>query len=159
MRNRTMEQVEIVQQLEKRDENQILSSMKGEVVKEWVYQIKGPTGMITQLSYAGVKEAIRRRGNIGWKPCPHCNQMVHIEENDKEIRATVYALDYQTNTAFLGAAEADKGRPFAFRLAVNKAERNALRKFLPEKAIALLIQEYLRGLDSKAPSVTPGKLA
>lgn len=151
-----MTEVEIVKELERRDENQILASMKGEVVKEWVYQIMSQGGKpISQLSYAGIKEAIRRRGNIAWKPCPHCNKMVHTEETEKEIRATVYAHDYQTNSEFLGAAEADKTKPFAYRLAVNKAERNALRKFLPEKAIALLIQEYL----VKGPSpVPPGKL-
>ena len=153
-----MEQFEIVKEVERRDETQIVLSMKADVIREWVYQIPGPKGTITQLSYAGVKEAIRRRGNIGWKPCPHCNKMVHIEEDTKEIRATVYAWDYQANTGFIGAAEADKTKPFAYRLAVNKAERNALRKFLPEKAIALLIEEYLRMGSKNAPSVPPGRI-
>jgi hypothetical protein len=50
----------------------------------------------------------------------------------------------ETEKPPLGASSARKNQPFAFTLAVNKAERNALRKLLPEKQIALIIEQFLR---------------
>ena len=136
-------QTETIIMTEKHDENQILANMRGEVVKEWVYTIQQGGRSITSLSYAGVKEAVRRRGNLTWRTCECCHHLVHIDETKEEIRATVCAWDLNNNVEFIGTSSSLKGTPFAWVLAVNKAERNALRKFLPEKAIALLIQEYL----------------
>ena len=144
--------------VEKRDEEQILKSMRGEIVKDWVYQFTQNSRQITALSYAGVKEAIRQRGNISWYPCDCCHKPVHTEIDEAEIRAVVTAWDLERNVKFLGAASASRKLPFSWVLAVNKAERNALRKFLPEKQIALLIDEWLRRQDSKPVSVPTGKL-
>jgi hypothetical protein len=144
--------------VEKRDEDQIIKSMRGEIVNEWVYSFVQNGRKITALSYAGVKEAVRQRGNISWYPCEHCHQPVHIEETPDEIRAVVTAWDLERNVKFLGASAASKKQPFAWVLAVNKAERNALRKFLPEKQITLLIEEYLRRQNPNPVSVPSGKL-
>ena len=54
--------------VEKKDDEQIIKSMRGEIVKDWVYQFTQNGRQITALSYAGVKEAIRQRGNISWYP-------------------------------------------------------------------------------------------
>lgn len=139
----TNEGMGVIYLTEKHDEAQIVSQMKGEVVSQWVYHFNQGGKEITSLSYAGVKEAVRRRGNINWKPCDCCRRPVHIEETQDEIRATVTAWDLINNVQFIGASTARKNQPFAFVIAVNKAERNAMRKFLPEKAIALLVQEFL----------------
>jgi len=49
--------VQVFQELDRRDENQILSEMRGEQLQEFVYSIKLDGREITNLSYAGVKEA------------------------------------------------------------------------------------------------------
>ena len=134
------------------------------ILKDWVYTIKvwdsdkKVMRDVTSLSYAGVKEAIRQRGNIWWYPCDCCHKQVHTEETSEEIRAVVTAWDMERNIKFLGAASALKKQPFYWVLAVNKAERNALRKFLPEKQIALLIDEWLRKENKNPPSLPPGRI-
>ena len=144
--------------VEKRDEEQILKSMRGEIVKDWVYQFTQNGRQITALSYAGVKEAIRQRGNISWYPCECCHRPVHYDIDESEIRVQVTAWDVERNMKFLGAASSNRKLPFAWVIAVNKAERNALRKFLPEKQIALLIDEWLRKENKNPASVPPGRI-
>ena len=156
--------MEVVFLTEKKDEEQIIMEMKNQIVTQWVYTIdvwnsKTKTmEKITSLSYAGVKEAVRRRGNFRFVPCSHCGKTAHVDEDPKEYHALVTVHDENRNVMFIGAASAFKNQPFAWVLAVNKAERNALRKMLPEKTIALLIEEYLRRGDSKPPSVPPGRI-
>ena len=150
--------LEIVLMTEKRDEDQILAQMRGEVLGTYVYTFLQSGRQITSISYAGVKEAIRRRGNVSFYPCTCCHREIHVEETGDEIRANVTVWDLTNNVKFLGAASANKKLPFAYTLAVNKAERNALRKLLPEKALALMIEEFLKRNDSKPASAPPGKL-
>src|SRR2546428_4133938 len=120
---------------EKRDEDQIIAEMKGEILSSYVYQIQQGTRTVTNLSYAGVKEAVRRRGNFSQLPCECCHRHVHIDRTDTEVLATVKVWDLINNVQFIGVAKAPKG-VFDYVLAVNKAERNAYRKLLPEKEIA-----------------------
>jgi hypothetical protein len=136
--------LETILMIEKRDEEQIIQKMRGEVAQSWIYSFSQNGKQITSLSYNGVKEAIRRRGNLSWYSCDHCHKPVHIEETETEIIATVTAWDLNNNVRFIGTASAFKKQPFSWVLAVNKAERNALRKLLPEKTIALLIEEFLK---------------
>jgi len=145
---------EIIFQTEKRDEEQILAEMQNQIAKEWVYTIDVRGQKVTSLSYAGVKEAVRRRGNFRFVPCTHCGKSVHVDEDEKEYRAQVTVHDENRNVMFLGAAAVPRNYPFAWVLAVNKAERNAMRKMLPEKQIALLVEQFLR----KGPIVPVGKL-
>ncbi len=149
--------LELAKEFEKRDEEQVMMEMRGEIVRSWVYSFELHGRTITNLSYAGVKEAIRRRGNVSTYPCSCCQKTVHVEETETELRALVRIWDLNNNVEVLGASSAKKG-PFDFVLAVNKAERNAWRKLLPEKQIALLIAEWLKG-PSEAKPVPSGKLA
>jgi len=110
--------VEVFQTMERRDENQILAEMQGELVEELVYDIQIQGRRVTNLSYAGVKEATRRRGNIEILE-------VRTEETDNEIRALVRVRDHDNRIDVLGASAAEKSKPFAYTLAVNKAERSA----------------------------------
>jgi len=120
-----------------RDEGQILSELKGEFLDNYVYSFKQGGRDITNLSYAGVKEAIRRRG--------HVQILDHkVEEVNGKYRATVLIHDLVNDIDVLGVSEADADRPFAFVLAVNKAERNAFMKIIPAKFYAELIKEKLQ---------------
>jgi len=151
--------LELAKEFEKRDEEQIIATMRGEIVRNWVYSFTYQGRMVTNLSYAGVKEAIRRRGNVDIFPCQCCSKPVHIEETEEELRALIRVWDLNNNVKVLGAGSAKKKEPFAWVLAVNKAERNAFRKLLPEKQIALLIEQWLKPTYSpNAPPVPAGKL-
>lgn len=128
--------VQVFQEMDRRDENQILSEMRGELLEEFVYSIRIEGRDVTNLSYAGIKEAIRRHGQIEILE-------VRKEEDDKEYRVLVRVRDHVNQIDVLGAATAEKNKPFAWVLAHNKAERNAFSKLLPAKLYATLIQEWL----------------
>ena len=139
--------VEVFQALERRDENQILAEMRGEFLEELVYSIDIQGRRVTNLSYAGVKEATRRRGNLEILE-------VHTEETEEEIRALVKVRDHNNRIDVLGASSAEKKKPFSYTLAVNKAERNAFAKLIPAKWYAVLIDEYLQRKQIRS---TPGR--
>src|SRR5437867_832988 len=136
-----MQSVELSEQA---DEEQIIREMKGEILNSYIYSFNQGGREVTGLSYAGVKQAIRKRGRYELVPCKCCNQHVHIDEDETEIRAIVKVHDKVNDVEFLGASGADRKKPFAYVLAVNKAERNAFRKLLPEKELSEIIKEYKR---------------
>jgi hypothetical protein len=135
--------VEVFREMERRDENQILAEMRGELIEDLVYSVDIQGRRVTNLSYAGVKEATRRRGNVEILE-------VRTEETSDEIRALVRVRDHDNRIDVLGASSAEKGKPFAYTLAVNKAERNAFAKLIPAKWFAVLIEEYLTRRQAKA---------
>jgi len=137
--------VQAFQAMEKRDEEQILVEMRGELVEEFVYSIPIQGKQVTNLSYAGVKEAIRKRGNVELL-------QVRTEETETEIRGLVQVRDLDNRIDVLGASSADKGKPFAYVLALNKAERNAFSKLIPAKWYATLIQDWLQKHRTPIPS-------
>jgi len=140
--------VEVFQTMERRDENQILAEMRGEIIEELIYDIEIQGRRVTNLSYAGVKEATRRRGNIEILE-------VRTEESDSEIRALVRVRDHDNRIDVLGASAAEKSKPFAYTLAVNKAERNAFAKLIPAKWYAVLIDEWLQRHGQKPTQPQP----
>jgi len=140
--------VEVFQTMERRDENQILAEMRGEIIEELIYDIEIHGRRVTNLSYAGVKEATRRRGNIEILE-------VRTEESDSEIRALVRVRDHDNRIDVLGASAAEKSKPFAYTLAVNKAERNAFAKLIPAKWYAVLIDEWLQRHGQKPTQPQP----
>ncbi len=129
--------VQVFQEMERRDENQILAEMRGELLEDLVYSVDIQGKRVTSLRYAGVKEGIRRRGNVEILD-------VRTEETPEEIRALVKVRDHDNRIDVLGASSAEKSKPFAYVLAVNKAERNAFAKLIPAKWYAVLIDEYLQ---------------
>jgi len=80
--------VEAFHEMDRRDESQILAEMRGELIEEFVYSVDIQGRRVTNLSYAGVKEAIRRRGNLEILEA-------RTEETDDEIRALVRVRDHE----------------------------------------------------------------
>lgn len=142
--------LEVILLTEQRDEVAILSEMRGEIADSYVYSFQQGNRTVTSLAYPGVKEAIRRRGNVAIVPCDCCKKQYHLEETGDEFRAVVKIHDLRNNVQFLGVSTCKKTVPFAYVVAANKAERNGLRKLLPEKEIALLIKEWAK--PSKQPA-------
>jgi hypothetical protein len=129
--------VQVFQQMESLDEDQIVTeAVKDELVEEFVYDIEIQRKHVTSLSYAGVKEAIRRRGKYE-------TLEVHVEEDKDQYKCLVKIRDLIRQVDVLGASTCEKNKPFAYTLAVNKAERNAFRKLIPEKLIAAMVKEFL----------------
>jgi hypothetical protein len=148
---KTEEPVQVFQALERRDEDQILAEMRGEILEDLVYDVTIQGRRVTNLSYAGVKEAIRHRGNL---------EILDVhEETEKEIRALVHVRDLENRIDVLGASSAEKEKPFAYTLAVNKAERNAFAKLIPAKWLASLIDEYLARKGRVEPRREPSAAA
>src|SRR6267378_5700713 len=104
--------IELIILTEKRDEEQILMEMKNAVVSQWVYKARINGVDVTSLSYAGVKEAVRKRGNFRFQPCSCCGKTVHVDEDPKEFRAQVTVHDENRNVMFIGVASAAKNLPF-----------------------------------------------
>jgi hypothetical protein len=140
--------LEVILRTEERDEKQIIAEMRGEIADSYIYSFPQGNRTITNLAYPGVKEAIRRRGNVAIVPCDCCKKHYHVEETSDEFRATVKIHDLRNNVQFLGISTCKKTVPFAYVVAANKAERNGLRKLLPEKEIALLIKEWAKPANS-----------
>lgn len=138
---------EAFQELDRRDEDQILQEIRGQLVEEFVYRINVQGKPVTNLSYSGVKEAVRRRGNVEILD-------ISVTESESEFRALVKVRDLTNRVDFLGGSTAEKAKPFAYVLALNKAERNAYAKILPAKWIAALIEDWLK--KHNEPSSTQG---
>lgn len=137
--------VEVFQEMDARDENQILAEMRGEQLQEFVYSIDVNGRQVINLSYAGAKEYKRQRGHF---------QIVDVktEQDEREIRAWVILRDLRNQDEAIGAAAADKSKPFAWTLCLNKSERNAIMKLIPAKSMAVLIKEWL---DRNKPRIIP----
>jgi hypothetical protein len=144
--NRSQTPVTVFQAFDKRDEQQILRELQGELLEEYVYTANNQGQTVTQLSYPGTKEAARRRGNFeiaDWR----------VDYTSSLVNAVVKIRDLENRCEFLGASSAKIEQPFALTLALNKAERNALNKMLPTKWIAAMIKEFLNRTGTKtAPS-------
>lgn len=138
--------VQVFQQSELLDENQILDEMKGELLEEFVYDMDIQGRHVTSLSYSGVKEAVRRRGKYEILD-------VHLEEDKDQYRCLVKVRDLIRGLDMLGASTCEKNKPFSYTLAVNKAERNAFRKLIPEKLIAAMVKEFLARRKARTVSV------
>jgi hypothetical protein len=132
--------LDLAEEWERRDEGQILSELRGELgelAEELVYRTTIQGRDVTNLSYSGIKEAIRRRGNVQILDA-------HTEETENEIRALVKVRDLDNRIDVLGASSAKKSDAFAYVLAVNKAERNAFAKLIPARWYATLIEDWLQ---------------
>lgn len=130
--------------MERRDEDQILSEMKGNVIQEFVYSFRQGGREITGLSYAGVKQIALEMGNI------HCSEPIISELNGSFV-CKVKAVDIAKNLEMWGVSSQPKQMKtqygprdddFAVQKAVSKAERNALRKLMPERLIVEMIKEW-----------------
>jgi hypothetical protein len=157
--------------MDNEDESQILAEMQGAVIATFVYCFsdKRSGKEVVGLSKAGVDQACREsslRGEIyriiknpiTGKPC-------EIEEDDKFIKVVVEAghfvitkdrngkvLGEQLLNTAIGSKRQAKNmksrdgkimpNPFAFEVALSKAERNAKMKLLPYKFILEMIKNY-----------------
>ena len=124
--------------VERRDEEQIIAELKGQVIKEYFYESKGKT----IISYTGVKEISREYGN-------NEADLVDMRETDDAWIVVCKATDTERKITRLGASTQSKidrfsGNPdeFCFQKAFSKAQRNALKTILPVTIITKAIEAW-----------------
>jgi len=142
---------EVYEVVERMDEDQILAEMKGELVRSYVYSFEVQGRKVTGLTYAGVRQAIRGRGHAVIVPCQCCGKAAHVDEDERLYKAQVRMRDLVNDVEVVGASTSAKDLLFAYTLAINKAERNAIRKIIPEKVVVQLIEEFLRRAQPSTP--------
>ena len=162
---------EVFAVLDRHDESQILDELQSRLLDVTLYDFPQDGGRVTDLSYAGVREVtglMNRTGKVKLRLIPGSLRTEdRVENGEPHIRAEVWAEDLVTGAAFPGIAyepklmklkdaTAKKWRAkgkqvpddnkvwdsFAETKAAAKAERNALKKFIPEQIRQTLIAQY-----------------
>lgn len=135
--------------MDRKDEEQILHELEGAphpVLEEMVYSFSGSQGMVTGLSWIGVKTLAVEAGHYSIDD-------VKIQDNEHSYRVLAKARDINRNVTMFGVAEQQKnmktreGREiadsFALQKAVSKAQRNALIGLLPRTLVAEFIKRCI----------------
>lgn len=139
--------------MDKADEEQVLAEMRGEIIKEYVYSYIQGKKIVEGLSLAGINAVAIHMAENGY-PLRVINQW--ITEDDKYIKAIVKVGRFSVTDegtevildSTLGAKRQARNyprgaeNPFAYELAITKAERNARKKLMPEKIIIEMMKEY-----------------
>lgn len=142
-----------VEEMESKDDTQILAEMKGdfkaEVLKQLFYSFMSGGRKVVGLSYKGVKQIAMRQGHIMVKE-------LELKETEKAWIATCKARDKAKDLEVYGAAIQPKEivlrdgnkmpDSFAMSKAVSKAQRNALRGLISEVVVT---EAYKRWLDGR----------
>jgi hypothetical protein len=158
--------------LDSHDEDQVLRMLQGQMVPEWFYKFPQDGQEVVDLSIKGVFDcihAVNRLGKVRIRVIPGSLEGATVEEDGETFyEATVWAEDqvtgfsvsghsYEPKRKKLRANTAKKRReqgkpvgedgtiwnPFAKTVAVNKAERNALAKFIPQRIRLSLIAQFM----------------
>jgi len=152
---------EVYRLWDQRDEEQVVSALKGRYLDEFVYSYcrrhKWPEGkrppectctdVIVGLSWLGVQEAAREYRGIHVP----LEKMRKVETEDS-IEVTLEAIDTKTDSSRIGIASQSKKMklhngqviddPFCAAKAMAKAQRNAIRPLLPVTLIKAWIEAH-----------------
>lgn len=141
------------------DEVQIAQEMQGRVITQYFYEFPVGGTRVTGISYAGVKAIARFMAQHGE---PVVIEGVEFEEFDEGGKPVIGCLARARNARtgevrFGYAAQAEvmetrQGpRPDAFAKvkALNKAQRNALRQFIPEVVVVEMFKEWKKASEPK----------
>ena len=141
--------------IDKHREVEILEELAGNALETMLYSFQQDGSMVTDLSVGGVNECIRVFNERGGARIGIAEEPPTIQETDKAWRVMVRAVDFRTGVSRWGIFEqpkviklrnnrGEKENPFSLTVALNKAERNALAKFIPEQIRRQLIAQMLQ---------------
>ena len=147
-KNLTVADTEIYEMLDKRDEQQIIQTLQGRYLDEFIYSFTDKAGKeVVGLSWLGVQEASREYGGIR-VPI----DKVQRKETDGEIEFLVEAIDERTGSSRLGLKCQPKKKrlktgfllddPFYKETCLSKAQRNAIRALLPQTLIKEWVERH-----------------
>lgn len=150
LRNQPQEAYEL---LDKRDEEQILAEIKGNIITEMFYSFKMEGREVTGISWVGTKEIARQYGGINI-------DYVDLKETPSSYMAIVKATDTKRGTSLLGTAMQPKTMntrngevddKFASTKAISKAQRNAIRAIIPERFLIEMYEQFKKGTEPTKP--------
>jgi len=142
--------------LDKRDEEQILAEIKGNIITEMFYSFPMDGRTVTGVSWVGTKEIARQYGNISM-------DFIKVEETPDSYIAIVKATDTKRGTSLLGTAmqpklmQTRKGPVedrFAYTKAVSKAQRNGIRAIIPERYLLEMYELFTKQGGFKTPKAS-----
>lgn len=124
--------------MEALDESQIVEEIKGHVIEKYFYEFSNVTG----ISYAGIKWLAQKLVEQGL--ILSIDEISFIDSPD-DVVVNARCKDLTTGRAMWGTSTCPKNMqlkdgtikpdPFARQKALSKAQRNAIRNFIPEIAI------------------------
>lgn len=132
------------------DEQQIVATLVGQAMPDYIYKFKQGGKEVVGLTIEGINEAANQRGGI----------TVHLEqvtEKDSSWLAVVKAIDTIRGNERYGAFEQSKTHPtggddpYAFTKAIHKAQRNAVKQLIPQAVIIQVVNHYM-ALSGQAPA-------
>jgi hypothetical protein len=159
--------------MDRADEALILEEIQGNTLATMLYSFPQQGNVVTDLSVKGVQEIIRLLNERGGAKIGIADTPPVIQETEDSWRVMVRAVDGRTGVGRWGIAEQPKVMgtkkgplkdKFALTKALNKAERNALAKMIPEQFKQTVIAQFLgtpeavktlKPVDAKAPELAP----
>ena len=165
-----------IKDIEQRDESQILADMAGEVVQDYIYEFTRYDRRlkrevrIVKLSWVGVREVARGRGNIMLED-------PSITETPDHWRIVIRGTDLSRNFSIFGGCHQPKQMtvqktdrqtgeitgqeviddPYAFAKCLSKAQRNTLEPCIPGNYAVRMIDRFLIAAGKKPLRLTGGK--
>lgn len=143
-----------------RDEEQIVATLEGRYLDEFVYEFEQGGRKIIGLSWLGIQEAARELKSIKLPI-----EKVIRKEDEKQVEFMVEAIDEATKSSRIGIASQPKkivlkdGRviddPFAMQKALSKAQRNAIRPLIPQTVLKAWIEQHRNRKNNKAEEAQP----
>jgi len=159
-----------IQEVEQKDERQVLAELAGETLQEYIYETEVTEWVLgkdnrkhkekvrkVKLSWVGTREVARSRGNIVLSE----PEITDVGDN---LRVVVKATDLLRNFTVYGGCQVPKKMkvndwdnttgeivsshleddPFIFQKGLSKAQRNALSSCIPADYASRMIDRFLR---------------
>jgi hypothetical protein len=172
-----------IQEIEQKDERQVLAELAGETIEEYIYEtevwdwVPQPDGKRkkqkvrkVKLSWVGTREVARSRGNIILSD-------PIVTDTEDAVRIIVKATDLTRNFSVFGGCHQPKkmkvndfdketgeivgshleNDPFVFQKGLSKAQRNALNPCIPADYAVKMIDRFLRASGKQPLLSAPGK--
>jgi len=153
-----------IQEVEQKDERQVLAELAGETIAEYIYETEvwNPKtkrkDRKVRLSWVGVREVARSRGNI------MLSDPIITDTEDGAVRIVVKATDLTRNFTVFGGCHQPKRMkvndvdrasgeitgshleddPYYFTKGLSKAQRNAMNPCIPADYAVKMIDRFLR---------------
>lgn len=172
-----------IQEVEQKDERQVLAELAGETIEEYIYETEvwdwmpQPDGKRkkqkvrkVKLSWVGTREVARSRGNIVLSD-------PIVADTEDAVRIIVKATDLTRNFSVFGGCHQPKKMkvndfdketgeivgshleddPFVFQKGLSKAQRNALNPCIPADYAVKMIDRFLRASGKQPLLSAPGR--
>ena len=133
-------------EMDRQDEDQIIAEIQGRSIDSFVYIARGQAPALT---YAGVVEVCNRLNKGGQARIYITDREPKVTETEGFVEVWVYGKDDLNGGAFWGAARQDKPDAKVLEKALGKAQRNALRKLIPEHLAAEMMKAFVEARQTK----------